>query len=224
MQRHLSQAVKRLEESKAVAGLNADQSLGAGRRRQRFQEERHPYAGDAYAAMPWQEEGQLHLPNDVVQLMLWQRYRLRVPRKNRLPPQDCRCAHKGMPRVGGECGAEEYAVGTEAELAWLEHPAVCHKQAKIWTAVHDHLVRVWVALLKNAGAKLLRPKLVAAVQLWRRDWEARTDHDHRAILDALRKGQTDLACATLARHVGWIGKRKTAVKNADLRETYEIPG
>ena len=59
---------------------------------------------------------------------------------------------------------------------------------------------------------------------WRRDWEARTDHDHRAILDALRKGQTDLACATLARHVGWIGKRKTAVKNADLRETYEIPG
>merc|ERR1711964_716431 len=72
--------------------------------------------------MPWQEEGQLHLPNDVVQLMLWQRYRLRVPRKNRLPPQDCRCGHKGMPRVGGECGAEEYAVGTEAELAWLEHP------------------------------------------------------------------------------------------------------
>lgn len=59
---------------------------------------------------------------------------------------------------------------------------------------------------------------------WRRDWEARTDHDHRAILDALRKGQTDLACATLARHVGWIGKRKTAVKNADLRDTYEIPG
>lgn len=59
---------------------------------------------------------------------------------------------------------------------------------------------------------------------WRRNWEARTDHDHRAILDALRKGQTDLACATLARHVGWIGKRKTSVKNADPRETYEIPG
>ncbi len=55
---------------------------------------------------------------------------------------------------------------------------------------------------------------------WRRDWEARTDHDHRAILDALRKGQTDLACTILARHVGWIGKRKASVKNADLRETY----
>jgi len=59
---------------------------------------------------------------------------------------------------------------------------------------------------------------------WRRDWEARTDHDHRAILEALRKGQTDIACATLARHVGWIGKRKAATKNADPRETYEILG
>lgn len=59
---------------------------------------------------------------------------------------------------------------------------------------------------------------------WRRDWEARTDHDHRAILDALRRGHTDLACATLARHVGWIGKRKRAVRNADVPETYEIPG
>ncbi|NHF72181.1 GntR family transcriptional regulator [Paracoccus xiamenensis] len=59
---------------------------------------------------------------------------------------------------------------------------------------------------------------------WRRDWEARTDHDHRAILDALRKGQTERACATLARHVGWIGKRKPAGKNAYPPETYEISG
>ena len=59
---------------------------------------------------------------------------------------------------------------------------------------------------------------------WRQDWEARTDHDHRAILDALRKGQTERACTTLARHVGWMGKRKPAVKNADSRVTYEIPG
>ncbi|WP_236045454.1 MULTISPECIES: GntR family transcriptional regulator [Pseudooceanicola] len=59
---------------------------------------------------------------------------------------------------------------------------------------------------------------------WRRDWEARTDHDHRAILEALGREQTELACATLARHVGWIGKRKPAMKNADPKETYEIPG
>ncbi|WP_411035995.1 GntR family transcriptional regulator [Shinella sp. BYT-45] len=42
---------------------------------------------------------------------------------------------------------------------------------------------------------------------WRSDWEARTDHDHRAILTALRRGQTDVACDILARHVGWMGRR-----------------
>ena len=40
---------------------------------------------------------------------------------------------------------------------------------------------------------------------WRSDWEARTDHDHRTILSALRKGQIDAACTTLAGHVQWIG-------------------
>ena len=71
--------------------------------------------------------------------------------------------------------------------------------------------------LQSASARFL-------FAAWRQDWEARTDHDHRAILDALRKGQTDRACTTLARHVGWIGKRKPATKNADIRDTYEIPG
>ena len=47
---------------------------------------------------------------------------------------------------------------------------------------------------------------------WRQNWESRTDHDHRAILDALKKGQTDRACATLARHVGWMGGRKADIK------------
>lgn len=59
---------------------------------------------------------------------------------------------------------------------------------------------------------------------WRREWEARTDHDHRSVIDALRKGNTDRACTILARHVGWIGKRKAATKNADLKKTYEISG
>lgn len=59
---------------------------------------------------------------------------------------------------------------------------------------------------------------------WRRNWEAQTDHDHLSILEALRRGDTDRACATLARHVGWIGKRKPARKNSDIKATYEIPG
>ena len=42
---------------------------------------------------------------------------------------------------------------------------------------------------------------------WRAEWEAPTDRDHRAILDALRAGQTETAAAVLARHVQTIGQR-----------------
>jgi len=41
---------------------------------------------------------------------------------------------------------------------------------------------------------------------FRMEWEAPTDQDHRAILAALRSNQIDVAAATLARHVKWIGK------------------
>jgi DNA-binding GntR family transcriptional regulator len=42
---------------------------------------------------------------------------------------------------------------------------------------------------------------------WRAEWEAPTDRDHRAILAALRSGQVENACAVLARHVQWIGRK-----------------
>lgn len=42
---------------------------------------------------------------------------------------------------------------------------------------------------------------------WRAEWEAPTDRDHRAILDALRAGQVELAASVLARHVQWIGQK-----------------
>lgn len=59
---------------------------------------------------------------------------------------------------------------------------------------------------------------------WRSDWEARTDHDHRTILAALHRGNTTLACATLARHVGWIGKRQIPSRDGSLQEAYAISG
>jgi len=40
---------------------------------------------------------------------------------------------------------------------------------------------------------------------WRAEWETPTDRDHRAILNALRAGQADLAANVLARHVQWTG-------------------
>lgn len=41
---------------------------------------------------------------------------------------------------------------------------------------------------------------------WRAEWEAPTDRDHRAILDALRAGQAEMAASVLARHVQTIGQ------------------
>lgn len=42
---------------------------------------------------------------------------------------------------------------------------------------------------------------------WRTEWEAPTDRDHRAILNALRDGHVESAAATLARHVQWVGRK-----------------
>ncbi|MFD2740463.1 GntR family transcriptional regulator [Sulfitobacter aestuarii] len=51
---------------------------------------------------------------------------------------------------------------------------------------------------------------------WRRGWETRTDYEHRRILEALRRGQTERACTILSRHVGWIGIRSSSRKNINL--------
>lgn len=42
---------------------------------------------------------------------------------------------------------------------------------------------------------------------WRAEWEAPTDRDHRAILDALRAGNVETAVSTLARHVQTIEQK-----------------
>lgn len=52
---------------------------------------------------------------------------------------------------------------------------------------------------------------------WRAEWEAPTDRDHRAILDALRAGQLETAAAVLSRHVSWIGQKPKAGKAAGGR-------
>lgn len=59
---------------------------------------------------------------------------------------------------------------------------------------------------------------------WRSNWETRTDHDHRAILAALRKGEVDGACTILARHVQWIGHRPVPGKGGAARDVFAIVG
>ena len=60
---------------------------------------------------------------------------------------------------------------------------------------------------------------------WRSSWEARTDHDHRAILAALREGRGDEAASILERHVQWIGRAPpSAQKGTGVREAFAIVG
>lgn len=59
---------------------------------------------------------------------------------------------------------------------------------------------------------------------WRSEWETRTDHDHRAILSALRQGQTESALSILASHVQWIGQRPVRMKSGATREAFAIVG
>lgn len=59
---------------------------------------------------------------------------------------------------------------------------------------------------------------------WRATWEMRTDHDHRAILSALRQGHIDAAAATLDRHVQWIGRNPVRLASGATREAFAIVG
>ncbi|QKD04883.1 GntR family transcriptional regulator [Mesorhizobium loti] len=59
---------------------------------------------------------------------------------------------------------------------------------------------------------------------WRSDWETRTDQDHRAILAALRQGNTDSAAVTLGQHVQWIGRKPVKTASGTTREAFAIVG
>lgn len=80
------------------------------------------------------------------------------------------------------------------------------------------------------------PRLLAAIDdlhamsarflfaTWRSDWETRTDHDHRAIIAALRAGQVESAVSILSRHVQWIGQRPVRLASGATREAFAIQG
>ncbi|WP_283195174.1 GntR family transcriptional regulator [Rhizobium sp. AN80A] len=60
---------------------------------------------------------------------------------------------------------------------------------------------------------------------WRSGWEKRTDHDHRAILVALRQGRAEEAAGILERHVQWIGRApKSTSKGGENGEAFAIVG
>lgn len=59
---------------------------------------------------------------------------------------------------------------------------------------------------------------------WQSGWERQTDHDHQAILKALRQGAVQDACTILERHVGRIGRAPTSRKGENLPERFAIVG
>ncbi|WP_429929662.1 GntR family transcriptional regulator [Agrobacterium vitis] len=59
---------------------------------------------------------------------------------------------------------------------------------------------------------------------WQSGWERRTDHDHRAILDALRRNAVGEATAILERHVQWIGRAPAPRRGEPQPERFAIVG
>lgn len=80
------------------------------------------------------------------------------------------------------------------------------------------------------------PRLMAAIDdlhaasarflfaAWRSDWETRTDHDHLAILAALRQGEVDHACSILARHVRAVTPRPVPTASGVTRRLFVVDG
>lgn len=97
-------------------------------------------------------------------------------------------------------------------------------------------IRAWEEANRRFHGLVLEPcampRLLAAINdlhmvsarflyaAWRPDWEARADNDHRAILVALRQGETDHAVALLTRHVRRIGK----TASGGMRDAFAIVG
>jgi DNA-binding GntR family transcriptional regulator len=115
-------------------------------------------------------------------------------------------------------------------------------QAEAATRAGDNSadVTMWEAANRLFHRTLLAPcgmpRLLAAIDdlhatsarflfaSWRSNWEVRTDHDHLAILAALRAGDVEGACAVLERHVRWVGQRPVRTATGQTRKMFNIVG
>ncbi|WP_027487131.1 GntR family transcriptional regulator [Allorhizobium undicola] len=59
---------------------------------------------------------------------------------------------------------------------------------------------------------------------WQSTWERRTDHDHRAILEALRRGDAANACLVLEKHVQLIGRAPGTLPAQTAASRFAIVG
>ncbi|WP_297103917.1 GntR family transcriptional regulator [uncultured Devosia sp.] len=136
--------------------------------------------------------------------------------------------------------------------AALEELALRHAAPNLTSAILDAAeratragdrsgdVRSWEAANRTFHRTLLAPcgmhRLMAAIDdlhaasarflfaAWRSDWEARTDHDHLAILAALRQGDIDQACTVLVRHVRAVNQRPLPIAGGMTRRLFVVGG
>lgn len=133
------------------------------------------------------------------------------------------------------------------EVLALKHAAP-HLTAKILDQAEEATregdaagdVRAWEGANRRFHLSILStcgmPRLLASIDdlhsvsarflfsAWRSGWEARTDHDHRTILAALRRGDVNEAISVLNRHVQWIGKTPIRTGSGTTREAFAIVG
>jgi len=130
------------------------------------------------------------------------------------------------------------------EVLALKH-AARHLTPAIFDAAEEATregddVQAWEAANRRFHRLILAPcampRLLAAIDdlhaasarflfsAWRTGWEKRTDHDHRAILAALRQGRTDEAVAVLQKHVQWIGRAPRSAQADDESGAFAIVG
>jgi len=158
------------------------------------------------------------------------------------------------PRLGVRVASFDLSTVREvAEMrAALEGLALRHAAPRLTPAILDRAeqatlagdrsrdVRSWEEANRTFHRTIVTPcnmpRLLAAIDdlhamsarflfaTWRSDWETRTDHDHRAILAALRSNQVDNAVAILSRHVQWIGQRPVRLASGGVREAFAIEG
>jgi DNA-binding GntR family transcriptional regulator len=119
------------------------------------------------------------------------------------------------------------AIMDEAEEATREGDAAADVHA--WEAANRRFHRL---ILAPSGMRRLLASIddlhAASARFlfsaWQSGWEKRTDHDHRAILSALRQGRTEEAAAILQRHVQWIGRSPVRTSGGATREAFAIVG
>ena len=151
-QKAISRAVSVVHGREVGRRIHEDRAPGYEERLAAYQRESAPECGDRFTAMPWMDDGELHIDGICLVATVVQAFNLRLPR-TLVPPQIC----TGCKQVGA---ADPVSVCTEAERdlvaanAWARARHAersCSAWRGMQTATHDQVSKLFQALLADAG-------------------------------------------------------------------------